>query len=195
VGLTLLVSVPAAYALSRLRSRAVGAALILLLLAQMIPIIVLANSFYAMFNGWGLLNSYAGLILADATLGVPFTVVLMRSFMLRLDSDVRQAARLDGAGAIAVLFKIVIPLSRNAIITAAVFTFLFGWGDLLYGLTLVTNDQMYPVTVFIYALPQSQVTSWASVMAASLVASLPALVVILAAQRFVKAGIALGSGR
>jgi multiple sugar transport system permease protein len=195
VGLTLLVSVPAAYALSRLRSRTVGAALILLLLAQMIPIIVLANSLYAMFNGWGLLNSYAGLILADATLGVPFTVILMRSFMLRLDSDVRQAARLGGADAIAVLFKIVIPLSRNAIITAAVFTFLFGWGDLLYGLTLVTNDQMYPVTVFIYALTQSQVTSWASVMAASLVASLPALVVILAAQRFVKAGIALGSGR
>jgi multiple sugar transport system permease protein len=195
VGLTLLVSVPAAYALSRLRSRTVGAALILLLLAQMIPIIVLANSLYAMFNGWGLLNSYAGLILADATLGVPFTVILMRSFMLRLDSDVMQAARLDGADAIAVLFKIVIPLSRNAIITAAVFTFLFGWGDLLYGLTLVTNDQTYPVTVFIYALTQSQVTSWASVMAASLVASLPALVVILAAQRFVKAGIALGSGR
>jgi multiple sugar transport system permease protein len=195
VGLTLLVSVPAAYALSRLRSRTVGAALILLLLAQMIPIIVLANSLYAMFNGWGLLNSYAGLILADATLGVPFTVILMRSFMLRLDSDVRQAARLGGADAIAVLFKIVIPLSRNAIITAAVFTFLFGWGDLLYGLTLVTNDQTYPVTVFIYALTQSQVTSWASVMAASLVASLPALVVILAAQRFVKAGIALGSGR
>jgi multiple sugar transport system permease protein len=126
---------------------------------------------------------------------VPFTVILMRSFMLRLDSDVMQAARLDGADAIAVLFKIVIPLSRNAIITAAVFTFLFGWGDLLYGLTLVTNDQTYPVTVFIYALTQSQVTSWASVMAASLVASLPALVVILAAQRFVKAGIALGSGR
>jgi multiple sugar transport system permease protein len=88
VALTLLVSVPAAYALSRLRSRAVGAALILLLLAQMIPSIVLANSFYALFNGWGLLNSYAGLILADATLGVPFTVILMRSFMLRLDTDV-----------------------------------------------------------------------------------------------------------
>lgn len=195
VTLTLLVSVPAAYALSRLRSRAVGAALILLLLAQMIPGIVLADSFYAMFNGWGLLNSYGGLILADATAGVPFAVILLRSFMLRLETDITEAATLDGAGPIAVLIRVVIPLSRNAIITAAVFTFLFGWGDLLFGLTLVTNDQMYPVTVFIYALTQSQVTSWASVMAASLVASLPALVVILAAQRFVRAGIALGSGR
>jgi len=193
--LTLLVAVPAAHALSRLRSRAVGFALILLLLAQMIPSIVLADSFYAMFNNWGVLNTYIGLILADATAGVPFAVILLRSFLLRLDTDVIEAATLDGAGPVGVLVRIVIPLARNAIITAAVFTFLFSWGDLLFGLTLVTKDQLYPVTVFIYALTQSQVSSWASVMAASLIASLPALVVILGAQRFVKAGIAVGGGR
>lgn len=193
--LTLVIAVPAAYALSRLRSRVVGIALLLLLLAQMIPSIVLANSFYAMFNSWGVLNTYVGLIFADATAGVPFAVILLRSFMLSLDPEVMEAATLDGAGPVTVLVKIVTPLSRNAIITAAMFTFLFSWGDLLFGLTLVTQDQFYPVTVFIYALTQSQVTSWAAVMAAALVASLPALAVILAAQRYVKAGIATGGTR
>ncbi|MFT4306954.1 MAG: carbohydrate ABC transporter permease [Microbacterium sp.] len=189
---TLVVATPAAYALSRLRSRAVGTALVLLLLAQMIPSIVLANSFYAMFNAWGILNSYAGLILANATAGVPFAVILMRSFMLRLDHEIVEASTLDGLGPVGSFLRVVVPLSRNAIITAAVFTFLFAWGDLLFGLTLVTKGDMYPVTVFIYSLTNSQFNTWASVMAASLIASVPALIVIFAAQRYVKAGIAAG---
>jgi len=195
VVLTLIIAVPASYALSRLRSRAVDVALVLLLLAQMIPSIVLANSFYAMFNSWGILNSYAGLIIADSTAGVPFAVIVLRAFMLRLDHDVVEAGKLDGLGPFGSLWRIVMPLSRNAIITAGVFTFLFSWGDLLFGLTLVTQDQMYPMTVFVYALTSSQVTSWAAVMAASLVASVPALIVVFAAQRYVKAGIAVGAGR
>jgi multiple sugar transport system permease protein len=170
-------------------------ALVLLLLAQMIPSIVLANSFYAMFNSWGILNSYVGLILADSTAGVPFAVIVLRAFMMRLDHDVVEAGKLDGLGPLGSLVRIVMPLSRNAIITAAVFTFLFSWGDLLFGLTLVTQDSMYPMTVFVYALTSSQVTSWAAVMAASLVASVPALIVVFAAQRYVRAGIAVGGGR
>jgi multiple sugar transport system permease protein len=195
VVLTLVVAIPASYALSRARSRAVDVALVLLLLAQMIPSIVLANSFYAMFNSWGILNSYVGLILADSTAGVPFAVIVLRAFMMRLDHDVVEAGKLDGLGPLGSLVRIVMPLSRNAIITAAVFTFLFSWGDLLFGLTLVTQDSMYPMTVFVYALTSSQVTSWAAVMAASLVASVPALIVVFAAQRYVRAGIAVGGGR
>lgn len=193
--LTLLVATPAAYALSRLRSRAVTVGLVLVLLAQMIPSVVLANSFYAMFTTWGLLNTYTGLILANSTLGVPFAIILLRSFMLRLDHDVVEASTLDGLGPVGSLVRIVVPLSRNAIITAAVFTFLFSWGSLLFSLTLVTRSQMYPVTVLILSLTASQYNTWAAAMAASLMASLPALVVVFAAQRFVRAGIAAGGTR
>lgn len=193
--LTLIVAIPAAYSLSRLRSRAVSFGLILLLLAQMIPSVVLATSFYAMFNTWGVLNSYIGLILANSTAGIPFAIILMRSFMLRLDTEVIEAATLDGLGPLGALRRVVIPLSRNAIITAAVFTFLFSWGDLLFGLTLVTQTDMYPVTVFIYALSNAHMNTWAATMAASLVASVPALVLVLAAQRYVKEGVITGSGR
>lgn len=193
--LTLAVAVPAAYSLSRLRSRAVSLGLVLLLLAQMIPSIVLANSFYAMFNTWGVLNSYLGLILANSTAGVPFAIILMRSFMLRLDPEVIEAATLDGLGPLGTLRRIVVPLSRNAIITAGVFTFLFSWGDLLFGLTLVTRTDMYPITVFIYSLANSNLNTWAATMGLSLVASLPALVLVLAAQRYVKEGVIAGSGR
>ena len=192
---TLLVAVPAAYALSRLRSRAVSIALILLLLAQMIPSVVLATSFYAMFNSWGLLNTFIGLILANATAGVPFAVIVMRAFMLRLDPEVIEAATVDGLGPIGTLWRIVVPLSRNAIVTAGVFAFLFSWGDLLFGLTLVNRNEMYPMSVLILALANSNLNTWAATMAASLIASVPALAVILAAQRHVKAGLSAGAGR
>lgn len=192
---TLLVAIPAAYALSRLRSRAVSIALILLLLAQMIPSVVLATSFYAMFNSWGLLNTFIGLILANSTAGVPFAVIVMRAFMLRLDTEVIEAATVDGLGAFGTLWRIVVPLSRNAIVTAGVFAFLFSWGDLLFGLTLVNRNEMYPMSVLILALSNSNLNTWAATMAASLIASVPALVVILAAQRHVKAGLTAGSGR
>ena len=192
---TLLVAIPAAYALSRLRSRAVSIALILLLLAQMIPSVVLATSFYAMFNSWGLLNTFIGLILANATAGVPFAVIVMRAFMLRLDTEVIEAATVDGLGPIGTLWRIVVPLSRNAIVTAGVFAFLFSWGDLLFGLTLVNRNEMYPMSVLILALANSNLNTWAATMAASLIASVPALVVILAAQRHVKAGLSAGAGR
>ena len=190
-----MVATPAAYALSRLRSRAVTVALVLLLITQMIPSVVLTLSFYAMFNTWGLLNSYVGLILANSTAAVPFAIILMRSFMTRLDYEIIEASTIDGLGAVGSFTRIVVPISRNAVITAAVFTFLFAWGDLLFGLTLVTQTDMYPVTVFIYALTNSKLNTWATVMAMSLIASLPALVVIFSAQRFVKAGIAAGSSR
>jgi multiple sugar transport system permease protein len=195
VVVSLVIAVPAAYALSRLGSRAVGGALILLLLAQMIPGIVLSISFYAMFNEWGLLNTHIGLILANATAGVPFAIIVLRAFMLRLDPEVIEAATVDGLGPLGVLWHIVVPLSRNAIITAAVFTFLFSWGNLLFGLTLVTRNDLQPVTVLIFALSNSNLNTWAATMAASLIASIPALFVIFAAQRYVKEGLAAGGGR
>ncbi|MFW1452494.1 carbohydrate ABC transporter permease, partial [Vibrio parahaemolyticus] len=75
--------------------------------------------------------------------------------------------------------RIVVPLSRNAIVTAGVFAFLFSWGDLLFGLTLVNRNEMYPMSVLILALSNSNLNTWAATMAASLIASVPALVVIL----------------
>lgn len=195
VVLTLLIAVPAAYGLSRIRSRGASVALTLLLVAQMIPGVVLTLSFYAMFSNWGLLNTYAGLILANCTGSIPFAVILMRAFMQSLEPEIIEAAELDGLGPLGNLWRMVVPMSRNAIITAAVFTFLFTWGDLLFGLTLVTRTELFPMTVVIYNMTGSQLNTWASVMAASLVASIPAFLVVFALQRYVKAGLTAGAGR
>ncbi|MGB4776878.1 carbohydrate ABC transporter permease [Microbacterium sp.] len=195
VALTLVIAIPAAFALSRLRSRGVSIAMTLLLLAQMIPGVVLTLSFYSMFNSWGLLNSIVGLVLANCTASIPFAVILMRSFMYGIDTEIMEAAQLDGVGPIGNLIRIVVPISRNSVITAAVFTFLFTWGDLLFGLTLVTRTEMYPMTVVIFNMTTSPLNQWAAVMAASLLASIPAFFVVFGLQRYVKEGVAAGSGK
>jgi multiple sugar transport system permease protein len=191
VVLTLLVATPAAYGLARFRMRGTRALLLVLLVTQMIPTIVIANALYTLFNNFGLLNSYIGLILADSAVQVPFAILLMRAFMESLPPSLVEAALVDGAGDLRAFISIVIPISRNAIVTAALFTFLGAWGDFLIALTLTSTDAVRPITLGIYNYIGSNVTDWGPVMATSVLASLPAAVLLIAAQKYIAAG-ALG---
>src|SRR5216110_3232712 len=127
--LTLAIALPAAHALARYRFRVTVAVVALLLVAQILPSIVIANSLFVVYHKLHLLNSYPGLILADASYAVPFSILVLRAFMLGLPTDVLQAARVDGATEWGTFVRIVLPMSRSAIITVALFAFLNGWGD------------------------------------------------------------------
>ena len=191
VVLTLAIATPAAYGLARFRMRGTRAFLLVLLITQMIPGIVIANALYTLFNNVGLLNSYVGLILADSAVQVPFAVLLMRAFMESIPPSLVEAALVDGASDLRAFVSIVLPISRNAIVTAALFTFLGAWGDFLIALTLTSTDAVRPITLGIYNYIGSNVTNWGPVMATSFLASLPAAVLLVVAQRYISAG-ALG---
>jgi multiple sugar transport system permease protein len=193
--LAVAIAAPAAFGLARLRSRFVDVVLITLFIAQIVPGIVLANSLYTMFNSVGLVNTYFGLMLANASGTLPFAILLLRSFMRELDGEILEAARLDGAGQVRTFFAIVLPLSRNALITAAVFGFLAGWGDFLFALTLTTSAEIRTITIGIYQYLSSPNVEWSAVMAASVLASIPAVLLLLLLQRYLKAGLAQGSGK
>ena len=188
---TLIVATPAAYGLARFRMRGTKVLLLVLLITQMIPTIVIANALYTLFNDVGLLNSYVGLILADSAVQVPFAILLMRAFMESLPPSLVEAALVDGAGDFRAFVSIVVPISRNAIVTAALFTFLGAWGDFLIALTLTSTDAVRPITLGIYNYIGSNVTDWGPVMATSVLASLPAAVLLIFAQKYIAAG-ALG---
>ncbi|MCK9793643.1 carbohydrate ABC transporter permease [Isoptericola sp. 4D.3] len=188
---TLAIATPAAYALSRFRLRGMGVFLFALLLAQMIPGIVIANSLYSLFNSVGLLNTHVGLILADATHAVPFAILIMSAFMRSIPPALTEAARVDGAGHLRAFWSIVVPVSRNSLITAGLFSFLFAWSDFMFGLTLTTGADIKPITLGIYDYLQGNVQSWGPVMATAVISSLPAIVLLVVAQRYIAAG-ALG---
>ena len=188
VAVCLLVATPAAYALSLHRVRRSGIVLFILLLSQMIPGIIIANALYSAYNTLGILNTVPGLILADSALGIPFSILIIRAFMSAIPVSILEAARVDGAGRLRTFFSIVLPLSRNAIVTAALFSFLFAWSDFLFALTLDSNSAARPVTLGIYQYIGGFVADWGSVMATATMASLPAAILLVVAQKYVAAG-------
>jgi multiple sugar transport system permease protein len=193
VVLSLIIAAPAAYALAHFRVRGAGVFLLGILISQMIPGIVVANALYSVYSDLGLLNTVWGLILADSGLGIPFAMLIMRAFMGSLPPALMEAAQVDGAGPVRVFWSIVLPLSRNALITAALFIFLFAWSDFLFALTLTTTEDVRPVTLGLYTYLGSFVSDWSSVMATAVMASLPAVLLLVVAQKYVAAGTTAGA--
>jgi multiple sugar transport system permease protein len=138
-------------------------------------------------------NTYLGLILADASHGVPFCILLIRAFMVNIPSSLIEAARIDGAHELRIFRSIVLPVSRNSIVTAAVFAFLFAWSDFLFALTLTTGDEVVPVTLSVYQFVGAHTQSWAAMMATAALASIPAAFLLVAAQRYIAAGVTGGA--
>jgi multiple sugar transport system permease protein len=190
---SLLIAAPAAYALAQFRVRGTSVVLLLVLVSQMVPNIVVANALYGAYSNLGLLNSLWGLIVADSSLGIPFAMLVLHAFMRSIPPSVIEAAQLDGAGPIRVFVSIVLPLCRNALITAALFCFLFAWGDFLFALTLTTTADVRPVTLGLYTYVGAFVADWSSVMATAVMASIPAVVLLVIAQRYVAAGTTAGA--
>ncbi|MEU9791532.1 carbohydrate ABC transporter permease [Streptomyces sparsogenes] len=183
VVLSLGLAAPAAHALAHFPLRGINLVLFGILIAQMVPSIAVANALYGAYQDLGLLDSYAGLVLADSTAGVPFAIIIMRSFMRSIPREIIDAARVDGAGRLRVFRSVVLPMSTNALITAAVFTFLFTWSDFLFALTLTTTDTVRPITLGIYQYIGAHTNQWNAVMATSVMASVPAAVLLAVAQR------------
>jgi multiple sugar transport system permease protein len=190
---SLIVAAPGAFALAHFKIRYATPILLAILISQMIPGIVLANALYTAYNDLGLLNTIWGLILADATATIPFAVLILRAYMKAIPTEVLEAAYVDGAGLVRTFLSIVLPLSRNALVSAGLFTFLFAWGDFLFALTLTTRDSVRPVTLGIYTYLSGYINDWNAVMATAVLASLPALVLLVWAQRFVAAGTTAGA--
>ncbi|MFF9001995.1 carbohydrate ABC transporter permease [Streptomyces achromogenes] len=193
VVICLAIAAPAAYGLARFRLRGTRTIVFGTLITQMVPGIVIANALYTSYVDLGLVNSYFGLMLADASLGIPFSIVLMRSFMQSIPGEVIEAAEMDGAGHVRTFVRVVLPMSRNSLITSGLFAFLFSWSDFMFALTLNTTDDVKPVTLGIYQYIGAHVGDWGSVMAASVLSAVPAAILLVLAQKYIAAGITGGS--
>lgn len=193
VALTVVIAAPAAYAIALLNMRGGRTLNFLLLVAQMIPAVVMAMGFYAIYVRLGLLNSVWGLILADSTVAVPFGVLLFTAFMSGLPKELLQAARVDGASAWRTFTSIVVPMSRNSVLTVSLFAFLWAWSDFVFASTLARNSELRPITLGIYNFIGNNTTQWNAIMATAVVASIPAAILLVMAQRYVAAGVTAGA--
>lgn len=193
VFLTLVLAAPAGYALAKLRPVGGGVMNFVLLIAQMIPGIIMAMGFYLIFNEWGILDSIHGLVLADSTLAVPFGVLIFTAFMSGIPGELMAAAKIDGAGHWRTFRSVVLPMSRNAIVTVSLFAFLWSWSDFLFASTVDRGGHWQPITMGIYRYIGNNTQDWNAILATAVVASVPAAVLLVLAQRYVAAGVTAGA--
>ena len=191
--LTLSLAAPAAYGLAHLPLRGKNVLLLVSLASLMFPAIMIATPLFALFYGIGLGESYWNLIIANSALALPFAITVLRPFFLAIPKQLAEAAKIDGCTAWGAFWRVMLPLATPGMITTAVFTFLFGWGDLLFAISLVNSDELRPITAGLWAYSGSNVTKWNYVMALATVAMLPPLVLFLLAQRYVVRGLTAGS--
>lgn len=191
--LTILLAAPCAYGLAHLPLKGKSLILLLSLSSLMFPTVMLAIPLYVIFYQVGLVNTYPGLIFANTTVALPFAITILRPFFLSIPKEISEAARIDGCNLGQAFFFTIVPVSLPGILTVAVFTFLSSWGDLLFGLTIVTQDSMRPVTAGLWKFMGSNVSQWNMVMALATMEMLPPFILFLLTQRYVVAGLTAGS--
>lgn len=182
----------AAYGFAKFRFPFRFALMNVMIAAQMFPFAVILISLYPLLQSAGLLNTLTGLTVAYIVFALPPAIYILFSFYSRLPDELIEAARIDGASELAILLRIILPLSRPSLISVAVFT--WAWNDLLYSLTLVTTDKLRTIgpgllLTFFGEMQQD----WGGAMAAAILASLPAVIVFAFLQRFFIAGLTSGA--
>ncbi|GIF46256.1 multiple sugar transport system permease protein [Asanoa ferruginea] len=171
----------AAYAFARLHWRGRDFMFSLFLTALMVPGILTLLPNFVLIKELGLLNSFAGMILPGALFSA-FNIFFLRQFMLGLSTEVEEAALLDGAGRLRMLFRVTLPMTSGPIITLSILGFIGMWNDYFWPLLVTSDDSVQPLTlalaVFKQSSPQAQ-PDWAGLMAATLVAALPMLLLFM----------------
>ncbi|HLI87998.1 MAG TPA: carbohydrate ABC transporter permease [Ktedonobacteraceae bacterium] len=192
--LAIVIATPAAYGLAHFRFRVTLLIVFCLLLTQMIPTVTLATPMFLIFNKLGLLNSYLGLVLADSTYAVPFAILILRAFFLSIPYELAQAAFVDGTGEWGAFIRVILPLVLPGVVTAALFAFLFAWGDFIYALTLITTSSIVvPVSLSIYSYIGQYSNAWNNAMAVATLACIPAAILLVLFQRYITAGLTSGA--
>ena len=191
--LTLVVAAPAGYSLAKLRPLGGRPVTFVLLMAQMVPGIIMAMGFYGIFINLGVINSWWGLVVADSTIAVPFGVLIFTAFMSGIPEELMAAAKIDGAGSWRTFWYVVLPISRNPMVTVSLFSFLWAWSDFIFASTLNSGGTRQPITLGIYRYIGNNNQEWNSIMATAVVASIPAAFLLIVAQRYVAAGVTAGA--
>ncbi len=190
---TISLSLLAGYALARLRLAHKGLIMGSLLLVSMFPQISIAGPVWRTLQALGWLNSYQGLIVPYVTLTLPLGVWILASFFRELPEELEDAARIDGCGHLQVLWRIMIPLAAPGVFTAAILVFIYAWNEFFFAL-LVTTRQRYQTLPVGIALFQGQYTlPWGEIAAASTIATVPLVLVVLLFQRRIVSGLSAGA--
>ncbi|MEM8853791.1 MAG: carbohydrate ABC transporter permease [Pseudomonadota bacterium] len=195
VTISLGLGVTAAFALARVHFRGRGLLLLTILSVSMFPQVAVLSGMFELIRFLGVYNSLWGLMLANLILTLPFTVWVLTTFMRQLPKELEEAAYVDGATPLEVIFKVFMPVLWPALVTTGLLAFIAAWNEFLFALTFTLSNEMRTVPVAIalitggsqYELP------WGNIMAASVIVTVPLIILVLVFQRKIIGGLTAGA--
>ncbi len=191
---TLLASMFAGYGFSRFEFRFKSLALFSILSTQMLPVVSLLIALYTIYNGYGLLNTRTGLVIALTTASLPFSIWMIKVFFDNIPVALEESAKIDGASRFGILFRIVMPLTKPGIFSIGIYSFILSWDDFLYSLTLINKDELRTLNAGISIRYIGELSyDWASIMTVCVTSIVPISLLFLFFQKYMVSGLTAGA--
>ena len=191
--LTVLVAILAAYAFSRYEFRLKGLLSVVIIGVQAVPPITLLIPYFSLIVVLRLYDSYLGLILTYMVFTVPYAVIMMTGYFNTLPRELDEAVKVDGAGPLTALFRVLVPVAMPGIVSVGVYTFMIAWNEYLFALTLTRTEEMRTLPIGIQLLLGQNTQEWSQLMAMSILGMLPVLLLFLFFQRHFIGGLTSGA--
>lgn len=192
VFITLLFSVPGAYAVARLRFKGSAALSRSILLVYMVPMIVLALPIYIVFSMTGLRNTVIGIVLIYPVTTIPVALYMLQGYFRGLPAEIEEAGLMDGLNRLQVIWKITLPLSLPAMVSVSLYVFMIAWNEFLLAFMLLDDPSIFTLTRGIASLNSSEIPRQ-HLMAGAVIATVPVMVLFLGLEKFMTKGLTAGS--
>jgi multiple sugar transport system permease protein len=191
--IAVVLAVPASYGLARYQFRGKKIFVLGFLVTQMLPVSVVLTPLFILFKNMRLINSPLSVILADATIGIPFSILILQNYFSAIPKDIEEAAYIDGCNRFLTFMLILIPVAIPGIIVCAVFSFLYAWGDLAFGMTFIQEQFKRPITSGIFNFIGRYGIQWSYLCAFAVVTIIPVAIIFILMQKYIISGITSGA--
>lgn len=191
--ISVLLSVPASYGLARYHFKGKKLCVLSFLITQMLPVSVILTPMFIMFNKFHLINNHLSAILADATIGIPFSILILKNYFASIPKELEEASYIDGCNRFTSFIRILIPIAFPGVIVCGIFSFLYAWGDLAYGMTFIQDQVNRPITAGIFNFMGQYGTRWSYLTAFAVVTIIPVTIIFIFMQKYIISGLTSGA--
>lgn len=195
VGISMFMAITASYALGRIAFKGKGILLMSILAVSMFPQVAVLSGMFELMQALGLYNRTMGLVLPYTLFTLPFTVWMLTTFMRGMPKELEEAAIMDGCGPMRIIFSVFMPLLAPALVSTGLLAFIGAWNEFLFALTFVSDDfnRTVPVGISMISGATAYEIPWGSIMAASVIVTVPLVALVLVFQKKIVSGLTAGA--
>lgn len=191
--IAVILSVPASYGVAKYHFRGKKVMLLGFLVTQMLPVSVLLTPMFILFKNMHVYNTPIAAILADATIGIPFSVLILKNYFASIPGELEEAAYIDGCNRFTAFIRVLVPVAKSGVMVCSIFSFLYAWGDLAYGMTFIIDQQKRPITAGIFNFMGQYGTKWSYLTAFAVVTIVPVALIFIFMQKYIISGMTSGA--